>query len=431
MGLFGRARRDNAVPVVHTDSSLDTAANAAVVALLRQQVAEGRQAGVAVAAFRHGRLIAHAWAGDGVRADTLFMAASVSKGCVAAALAVLHSRGLLDYAAPVSKYWAAFAARGKAEVTVEQAVSHRAGLCAGTPGPRVVARLLALHAAFGWRAMLDGGIAWVATLEPEWPPGTQAAYHHVSWSWIVAGIVRGCTGGAAVRDVFAEHVAAPLAAARDAHVGVLPRAEARRVCKMVRPGLVALWRHTREELLPHATRLVCLVRTLLAWLEALVMTLIFNSALFASVCLPSSNGFWTAAAVARLYGALANGGRVELPADDAGGDAKVATLLTDDALARIVAKVRDDPRVPSPREGPGSRALNGLGFTPWPGAVHGADTSSCILGHGGMGGSVAFADIDRGLGVAILRAGYTPISLSQTSACATTRELADCIRAHC
>jgi hypothetical protein len=314
-----------------------------------------------------------------------------------------------------------------------------------------VARLLAAHYTRGWRAMFDAGTSWIASLTPEWAPGCQASYHHVSWSWIVGGVVSGAAGGAHVRDVFASAVAAPLRAERDMHVGVLPREHAHRVAPMVRPGVAQLWRAARREAAAAAdpsaaapslaaslvVLLLTAARVLVAWLEALLMTAIFNSRLFASVCLPSSNGFWTAAAVARMYGALSNNGTVALPDDDGGA---MATLIDAGALARVVTKVRSDARVPSPSEGPGARALNGLGFTNWPGQVHTGVASSsssssdcttgCVLGHGGMGGSVAFADIERGLSIAVLRAAYTPIALSQTSTCATTRELADCIRAH-
>jgi CubicO group peptidase (beta-lactamase class C family) len=107
--------------VVHCQPGVDSAAQRAVVELLRAQLAEKRQEGVAVAAYRHGKLLVSAWAGAGVQRDTLFMAASVSKGVTAAALAVLHSRGLLDYTAPVCRYWPAFAANGKEDITVEQA----------------------------------------------------------------------------------------------------------------------------------------------------------------------------------------------------------------------------------------------------------------------------------------------------------------------
>jgi CubicO group peptidase (beta-lactamase class C family) len=326
-----------------------------------------------------------------------------------------------------------------------QAISHRAGLCSGTPGALVVLRLLYLHYTRGWlagwdagawcdgpwpcactrlsRAALLAGVAWMSTLRPEWRPGTQAAYHHVSWSFVVGGIAAGAAGRH-VRDVVAECLAAPLDAARDMHVGVLPPAERHRVAPLVRPGLAQLWRATRAAA-PALSLLATCLRVLAAWLEALLMCAVFNSALFASVCLPSSNGFWTAHAVARMYGALANGGAVELP------DGAAAQLLAPDALTAVVRKVRDDARVPSPREGRGVRALNSLGFTPWPGAVHTGGAAGVVLGHGGMGGSVAFADVERGLSVAVLKTGYTPIALSQTATCAAVLELADVIRAHC
>jgi CubicO group peptidase (beta-lactamase class C family) len=259
----------------------------------------------------------------------------------------------------------------------------------------------------------------MASLRPEWTPGEQAAYHHISWSWLTGGIVEGCSGQH-VRDALTQLVATPLGAAHDMHLGVLPQHQRHRVCPLVRPGLAALWRRGGA-----GSLLARLLRVLAAWLEGVLMCFIFNSGLFASVCLPSSNGFWTAASVARMYGALANAGTVERP------DGSTARLLEAAALAAVVHKVSNDARVPSPREGHGRRALNGLGFTPWPGAVYGADSSSCVLGHGGMGGSVAFADVGRGLGVAILRSAYTPIALSQTSTCASVLELADCIRAHC
>jgi CubicO group peptidase (beta-lactamase class C family) len=117
---MGAPRHEEHAHAVHSQPGLDTPANAAVVALLRAQLAAGRQAAVSVAAYRHGRLIVHAWGGAGAREDSLFMAASVSKGCVATAMAVLHARGLLDYGAPVCTYWPAFAAAGKAGVTVEE-----------------------------------------------------------------------------------------------------------------------------------------------------------------------------------------------------------------------------------------------------------------------------------------------------------------------
>ena len=55
------------------------------------------------------------------------------KGVAATALHILADRGLIDYDAPVARYWPEFAANGKERVTVAQAMSHQAGLHAMPP----------------------------------------------------------------------------------------------------------------------------------------------------------------------------------------------------------------------------------------------------------------------------------------------------------
>ena len=402
---------------VHVDERIRNAATGAVAALLRNQQAAGEHSGcVVVAAFLRGELIVHAWTGPGAKADSLVMPASVAKGCTAAALAVLHCRGLLDYTMRVSSLWPGFERNGKGGVTVEQAISHRAGLCTSLPGPRVALAMLYAFFSRGWRAKSDVGVAWAARLRPQWPPGSWAAYHPVSWSWLVIGIAAGCSGGLHIRDLFAEHVAIPLASATDMFLGVLPTHERRRLLRQVRPSVVRLWHSTASKSVNLLVRLVWLF---VAWLEALIMTTIFNNfSVFAAVCLPSSNGYWTALAVARLYAALVNAGSVQLP-----NSSSSVQLLDASKLEALLLKIRTDARVPS-SEGDAT-AMNSLGFSPWPSL--GAPTDSLVLGHGGMGGSVAWADVDRGLSVVVLRTTYHPVSLG---ACAATRELCECIRAH-
>ena len=60
--------------------------------------------------------------------DTLVNVWSVGKGVVALAVAMLVQRGKLDYAAPVARYWPEFAANGKQAITIDQVMSHQAGL---------------------------------------------------------------------------------------------------------------------------------------------------------------------------------------------------------------------------------------------------------------------------------------------------------------
>jgi hypothetical protein len=47
---------------------------------------------------------------------------------------------------------------------------------------------------------------------------------------------------------------------------------------------------------------------MLGWIESFLFRTIGNSDVWRNVCLPSSNGFFTANALGRMYGALANSG---------------------------------------------------------------------------------------------------------------------------
>jgi CubicO group peptidase (beta-lactamase class C family) len=63
--------------------------------------------------------------------DTMEIVFSTTKGMSAIALAMLNSRGYLDYDAPVVRYWPEFGQNGKENVTVRQLISHEAGLAGG------------------------------------------------------------------------------------------------------------------------------------------------------------------------------------------------------------------------------------------------------------------------------------------------------------
>src|SRR5687767_15291721 len=94
---------------------------------------------------------------------------SATKALAAMTLALAHSRGWLDYEAPVARYWPEFAQHGKEAVTVRQLLGHQAGLFAlDEPLDR---ELL---------ADLDRLAAVLARQKPAWPPGERQAYHAVT-----------------------------------------------------------------------------------------------------------------------------------------------------------------------------------------------------------------------------------------------------------
>lgn len=180
--------------------------------------------GAAVAVYRDGRLVVDLWAGtkdvDGTadsapwERGTAQIVRSATKGVAAAALLLLHQRGLLDLDAPVGEYWPEFKAVGKERVLVRHVLSHRAGL-------PVLDRPLTPEEALD---PLRGAEA-VARQDLVWEPGTDHGYHALTYGWLLGELVRRVTGRG-VGEWIAEEIAGPVGA--DLWVG-LPAAEAGRV----------------------------------------------------------------------------------------------------------------------------------------------------------------------------------------------------------
>src|SRR3954453_18756170 len=108
--------------------------------------AKRRELGAACAAFVGGHKVVDLWGGvrdarDGSpwEEDTLVLVYSTSKGLSAMNLALLHSRGLLDYDERVTAYWPEFGQAGKQDVTVRQLLAHEAGVPVidRPPDPRI------------------------------------------------------------------------------------------------------------------------------------------------------------------------------------------------------------------------------------------------------------------------------------------------------
>lgn len=171
--------------------------------------------GISVAAYHRGELIADATAGvmdtdtkRPVDAKTLFPVFSVTKGITALAVHIQAERGLLTTDAPVSRYWPEFAAHGKESITVEDVLSHRAGI------PQMPATTPPQMADWDWM------IARIAEQEPIFQPGNHNAYHVLVWGWIVGEIVRRADPKHRPFKVFVEEeICRPLGIS-DFHLGV-------------------------------------------------------------------------------------------------------------------------------------------------------------------------------------------------------------------
>ena len=96
---------------------------------------EGLEVGASFAVLRDGEAVVDLWGGyrDRERSrpwteDTLINVYSTTKGMTALCAAILVDRGELDYGARMTDYWPEFGDGGKDDLSVEQVLSHQAGL---------------------------------------------------------------------------------------------------------------------------------------------------------------------------------------------------------------------------------------------------------------------------------------------------------------
>jgi CubicO group peptidase (beta-lactamase class C family) len=341
---------------------------ARVQALIDRQVAEGRQIGVQVCAYQHGRRVVDVRAGRmgpddprPVTADTLFLSFSTTKGVAATALHMLADRGLVDYDAPVAHYWPAFAQNGKERITVAQAVSHQAGLHA-MPEP------FALEHITDW----DAGIRRIEVAAPAWEPATATGYHAVTYGWLVGGIIQGATGRH-IQEVIRTEIAEPLGVADEMFVGIPAGLEERLATLEIVPAGEGLGIPEDSDFyraMPHA------------------MWAYFNGMPVRRACVPAGNGHFTARALAKMYAALAGDGSID-----------GIRLVSPERIAHMQRRMTMD--VDRVLGLPVSKAIGFfLGGTM--DGIHGpTGPRPTAFGHAGAGGSVAFADPEAGLAVAV------------------------------
>ena len=178
-----------------------------VADVFRDNFTKRHEIGAACAVYREGRKVVDLWGGyrNGLTGevwdeDTIVPVASTTKGLASMAVALAHTRGLIDFDAPISSYWPEFAANGKLAVTVRQLLSHQAGLCA-IDEPLELEDL----------ADLDRVAAVIASQAPAWTPGTRHGYHGISLGWYEGELIRRVDPQhRTLGRFFAEEIAEPL-----------------------------------------------------------------------------------------------------------------------------------------------------------------------------------------------------------------------------
>ncbi len=304
--------------------------------------------------------------------DTLVLIWSATKGL--AASCVLHAmaeRGI-PIEARVAEFWPEFGQCGKEAITVGQVLSHRAGLSA------LDARDLSVlnH---------DGVARAVERQVPLWDDGAHG-YGPRTFGFVVDEMVRRLAGGKTLGEYWREVFAEPLGL--DAWIG-LPEEHHGRVAQMIAArGTGCL--DGQDDFLEAMGDPSSLSRKSFGTPGGVLGATSMNSPAIRGASLPSMGGIATAGALAKFYAMLANGGvwggarffgeesLRHMTTTLSQGRDKVLLLETAFSAGFMRDPVGNDGGKLRKTFGPSARAF----------------------GHPGAGGSLAFADPERGIGFA-------------------------------
>jgi CubicO group peptidase (beta-lactamase class C family) len=150
-----------------------------------------------VAVTWRGRSVIDLVGGPHLDADSVTGVFSASMGVAATVLGLLIDRGELALDERVATYWPEFAAGGKADITVRQLLSHRAGLVGtadGMSGEDLVDSVAAAQR--------------LAAATPAWYPGTAHGYHALTIGVFMEELVHRITG-ASLQEMYEAEIRAP------------------------------------------------------------------------------------------------------------------------------------------------------------------------------------------------------------------------------
>ena len=343
--------------------------------------------------YLDGKPVVDVWTGWGDRrgrhhwkADTAPMVFSATKGVASTVIHRLADRGLIDYEAPVAQYWPEFGANGKADITVADVMRHRAGL-SHLNGVRKRELLDHRH--------MEERIA----AAPVGRHFGKSAYHALTYGWLMSGLARSVTGKG-MRELMRTEVAEPLDT-DGIHLGRPPAGAPTHIARIIGP----------QRDIPNPV-----FNAMAPAVAALELSAAFGSMYVPGIKamvqrdiplldteLPSANGVITARALARMYGAIANGGVID-----------GRRYLSAQRVAMLTGRrdLRPDRNLVIP-----------LGFhlgyhgLPIPGLLPG-------FGHVGLGGSSGWAIPEEGLSFALVHNRLlTPLLISDQTGFAATGAL--------
>lgn len=259
-----------------------------------------RFGGGALAVYLDGEPVVDVWTGWSDRggqrpwtADTAPMVFSATKGMAATVIHRLADRGLIDYEAPVAEHWKEFGTNGKADLTVRDVMRHAGGLS----GLRGASKEELLD-----HEVMEERLAAAA-------PGRllgKPAYHALTFGWLMSGLARAVTGkgmGTLIRDELAEPLGTD-----GLYLGRPPTQAPTRVAEIIVPQNMV-----GNGIVNYVTRKV--INEFSGGFRSLyfpgMIAAVQGEAPLLDAEIPAANGVASARGLARMYGAIANGGEVD------------------------------------------------------------------------------------------------------------------------
>ena len=325
-----------------------------------------RYGGGALSMYLDGKPVVDVWTGWSDRrgemrwtADTGAMVFSATKGMASTVIHRLADRGLIDYDGPVAEYWPEFGANGKSKITVGDAMRHRAGLShlnGASSTDLMDHRLMEERLAAAPAGRLLG----------------KPAYHALTYGWLMSGLARSVTG-LGMKELVRTELARTLGT-DGLHLGRPPAGSATKAAQILAPQNT--W-----------------VNPFFNFVAPKIATLWFSGGFGAMYFpgmravvqgdipmldgeMPAVNGVATARGLAKMYGALANGGRI-------GGMQFLSPEVAAGLTGRPSLQLDLNIMVPLSWH-------MGYHSVPIPGVMPG-------FGHAGLGGSIGWADPSNGM----------------------------------
>jgi CubicO group peptidase (beta-lactamase class C family) len=355
--------------IMRTAHAVTSDANDKVIAVLDSLVQDTPEIGLQVAAYLDGELVIDAWAGladpaadKPVDGDTLFMLSSTTKGVTATCMHLCVEKHGLSYDMPIVEVWPEFGAHGKERATLRMALAHQTGVPQTPVGYTP-----------DWLSDWDKMCRGIADLTPMFPLGERTAYHSLNYGYINGEILRR-VDGRTIAQFLQEEICAPLGI-DGAYLGV-PDSELHRVAVLTDAPPAPAEYDARMVGEPAGS----------------YVAEVFNRREVIQASIPGSGGIFSARGLARHYAMLANWGELD----------GVRVLPEARILAAIELQSFEMDEIYK------IRARRALGYRR---AIDtGPLASPEAFGHVGGGGSFAYADPARRLGIAFAKNYFSYLS---------------------